>query len=358
MRHAHLMLVLAAAAALAGCGEQAAAPAVPPRPVLTAVVQPMSREVLEVAGTIEPQVQTDLSFRVLGRLLVRSVNVGDVVAKDQVVAAIDDTALKLSVRSALAEVANAQAQLTNASGTEDRQRTLLETAATSRATFETAEQGRSAAEASLARAQANLVKAREQLGYAQLKAEFAGVVTAVGAELGQVVSPGRSVVTIARPDIREAVVDIGEDFIGDIRIGSPFQVSLQLDGAPVVTGRVREIAPQADSVTRTRRVRITLDHPPAVFRLGSTVAARPADTLAADLLIPGSAVFTRDGKSFVWCVAADGRTVHAQQVTVSAASGDKARVTSGLAAGTRLVTAGVHSLSEGQKIRLEQDVQP
>lgn len=358
MRHPPLMLVLAAAAALAGCGEQAAAPAVPPRPVLTAVVQPMSREVLEVAGTIEPQVQTDLSFRVLGRLLVRSVNVGDVVAKDQVVAAIDDTALKLSVRSALAEVANAQAQLTNASGTEDRQRTLLETAATSRATFETAEQGRSAAEASLARAQANLVKAREQLGYAQLKAEFAGVVTAVGAELGQVVSPGRSVVTIARPDIREAVVDIGEDFIGDIRIGSPFQVSLQLDGAPVVTGRVREIAPQADSVTRTRRVRITLDHPPAVFRLGSTVAARPADTLAADLLIPGSAVFTRDGKSFVWCVAADGRTVHAQQVTVSAASGDKARVTSGLAAGTRLVTAGVHSLSEGQKIRLEQDVQP
>lgn len=358
MRHPHLMLALAAAAALAGCGEQAAAPAVPPRPVLTAVVQPMSREVLEVAGTIEPQVQTDLSFRVLGRLLVRSVNVGDVVAKDQVVAAIDDTALKLSVRSALAEVANAQAQLTNASGTEDRQRTLLETAATSRATFETAEQGRSAAEASLARAQANLVKAREQLGYAQLKAEFAGVVTAVGAELGQVVSPGRSVVTIARPDIREAVVDIGEDFIGDIRIGSPFQVSLQLDGAPVVTGRVREIAPQADSVTRTRRVRITLDHPPAVYRLGSTVAARPADTLAADLLIPGSAVFTRDGKSFVWCVAADGRTVHAQQVTVSAASGDKARVTSGLAAGTRLVTAGVHSLSEGQKIRLEQDVQP
>lgn len=358
MRYAHLMLVLAATAALAGCGEQAAAPAVPPRPVLTAVVQPMSREVLEVAGTIEPQVQTDLSFRVLGRLLVRSVNVGDVVAKDQVVAAIDDTALKLSVRSALAEVANAQAQLTNASGTEDRQRTLLETAATSRATFETAEQGRSAAEASLARAQANLVKAREQLGYAQLKAEFAGVVTAVGAELGQVVSPGRSVVTIARPDIREAVVDIGEDFIGDIKIGSPFQVSLQLDGAPVVTGRVREIAPQADSVTRTRRVRITLDHPPAVYRLGSTVAARPADTLAADLLIPGSAVFTREGKSFVWCVAADGRTVHAQQVTVSAASGDKARVTSGLAAGTRLVTAGVHSLSEGQKIRLEQDVQP
>ncbi|MCL8383812.1 efflux RND transporter periplasmic adaptor subunit [Xanthobacter aminoxidans] len=352
------MLVLAATAALTGCGEQAAAPAVPPRPVLTAVVQPMSREVLEVAGTIEPQVQTDLSFRVLGRLLVRSVNVGDVVAKDQVVAAIDDTALKLSVRSALAEVANAQAQLTNASGTEDRQRTLLETAATSRATFETAEQGRSAAEASLARARANLVKAREQLGYAQLKAEFAGVVTAVGAELGQVVSPGRSVVTIARPDIREAVVDIGEDFIGDIKIGSPFQVSLQLDGAPVVTGRVREIAPQADSVTRTRRVRITLDHPPAVYRLGSTVAARPADTLAADLLIPGSAVFTRDGKSFVWCVAADGRTVHAQQVTVSAASGDKARVTSGLAAGTRLVTAGVHSLSEGQKIRLEQDVQP
>lgn len=358
MRHARLMLLLASAAALAGCSEQAAAPAVPPRPVLTAVVQPMSRDVLEVAGTIEPQVQTDLSFRVLGRLLARSVNVGDVVTKDQVVAAIDDTALKLAVRSALAEVANAQAQLTNASGTEDRQRTLLETAATSRATFESAEQGRAAAEASLARAQANLVKAREQLGYAQLKAEFAGVVTAVGAELGQVVSPGRSVVTIARPDVREAVVDIGEDFIGDIRIGSPFQLSLQLDGAPVATGRVREIAPQADSVTRTRRVRITLDNPPEAFRLGATVAARPAGNLASDLFIPGSAVFTRDGKSFVWRVKAEDRTVHAQEITASAASGDKARVTAGLEAGTRLVTAGVHSLSEGQKVRLAQDAQP
>lgn len=358
MRHAHPMLALAAMATLAGCGEQAAAPAVPPRPVLTAVVQPMSRDGLEVVGTIEPQVQTELSFRVLGRLLVRSVNVGDVVAKDQVVAAIDDTALKLAVRSALAEVANAQAQLTNASGTEQRQRTLLETAATSRATFETAEQSRAAAEASVARAQANLVKAREQLAYAQLKAEFAGVVTAVGAEAGQVVSPGRSVVTIARPDVREAVVDIGEDFIGDVRIGSPFQVSLQLDGAPTATGRVREIAPQADSVTRTRRVRITLDHPPEAFRLGSTVAARPAGDLAADLFIPGSAVFTRDGKAFVWRVASDDQTVHAQEVAVSATAGDRTRVTGGLAVGTRLVTAGVHSLSEGQKVRLEQDAQP
>src|SRR6202008_2992946 len=109
---------------------------------------------------------------------------------------------------------------------------------------------RTGAEASVAHAQANLTKALEQLGYAELKADFAGVVTAVTADVGQVVAPGQIVATIARPDVREAVVDIGPDFPVPLRIGLPFRVSLQLLPTVHVEGKIREIAPQADPVTR------------------------------------------------------------------------------------------------------------
>ena len=152
-------------------------------------------------GTVEPQFKTDLGFRVLGRLIALPVNVGDLVEEGQAVAAIDPIALELAVRSATAEVLKSHAHLTTVSATEERQRTLITTAATTKATLESAEQDRAAAQASVIQAQANLTKAREQLGYAQLKSDFAGVVTAVGGHVGQVVFPGQSVVTVARPDI-------------------------------------------------------------------------------------------------------------------------------------------------------------
>ena len=184
----------------------------------------------------------------LGRLIARPVNVGDVVAEGQTIAAIDATALRLAVQSAKADLSKAQAVLVNASETEERKRILIKTDATTRQTLDDAEQALAAAQASAARARANLTKAMEQLGYAQVKADFAGVVTAVSAEVGQVVSPGQSVVTVARPEIREAVVDIGADFPEPLKIGLPFTVSLQLLPALQVQGQIREIAPQADSV--------------------------------------------------------------------------------------------------------------
>ena len=184
----------------------------PVRPVLSTVVEPMRSSSTVAVGTVEPRFKTDLSFRLLGRLIARPVNVGDLVGQGDVIAAIDSTALEFAVRSAKAELAKSQAQLANTSATEERQRTLITTDTTTKATLDNAVQARAGAEASVARAQANLTKALEQLSYAQLKSDFAGVVTAVGADVGQVVSPGQSIVTVARPDIREAVVDIGPDF--------------------------------------------------------------------------------------------------------------------------------------------------
>ena len=177
-------------------------------------------------------------------------------------------------------------------------------------------QVRAGAEASAARAQANLTKAIDQLGYAQVKADFAGVVTAVGADVGQVVSPGQTVVTVARPDIREAVVDIGPDFPVPLRVGLPFTVSLQLLLTMQVEGQIREIAPQADPVTRTQRVRIALNDPPSSFRLGATVTARLASDQRSILRVPESAVLSKNGENFVWVVDPPASTVSLRKVDV------------------------------------------
>lgn len=345
--------IIASALATSGCKQEARLPE-PVRPVLSTVLEPTPLGGTAAVGTIEPQFKTELSFRTLGRLITRPVNVGDLVAEGQVVGSIDATTLEFAVRSARAEVSRAEAQLANASATEERQRILIARDATTRAVLDSAEQGRASADAAFARGQANLTKATEQLGYAQLKADFAGVVTAAGAEVGQVVTPGQSVLTIARPDIREAVVDLGADFPVELTPGLPFTVSLPFLPDTQVQGKLREIAPLADSVTRTRRVRIALDNPPSTFRLGATVTARLSDAQSSVLRVPASSVVAKDDGNFVWVVDPATSTVSLQKVDGSPDQEDF-RVTGGLAAGARVVTAGIHSLKQGQKVRIEQE---
>lgn len=348
---------LASALILAGCEKKEAKAPEPVRPVLSMVLEPNQSHGAPIVGVIEPRYKTDLSFRVLGRLTSRPFYVGDLVSAGQTVATIDATALELAVRAAKASLAQAEAQLATTQSTEERQRKLIATDATTKQTVDNAEQARAGAEASVASAQANLTKAREQLSYAQLKTDFAGVVTAVSADVGQVVSPGQNVLTVARPDIREAVVDIGEDFPLPLQVGMPFTVALQLLPSVQVEGKLREIAPQADSVTRLRRVRIALTNPPEGFRLGATVTVKPGSALASILHVPASAVLAQDGANFVWVVdrPADTVSLHKVDLAVDPAG---ARILGGVDPGARIVTAGVHSLKPGQKVRIEQDQQP
>jgi RND family efflux transporter MFP subunit len=346
--------VLIVAGFLVGCDPKAAPPA-PVRPVLFMVVAPVEATSVAVVGTVQPQFKTDFGFRMLGRLIARSVNVGETVEKGQPLAAVDPFAAELAVRSALAEVSTAQGQLANASGTADRQRTLIETGATTKATLDSAEQGNAAAQAAVIRAQSNLTKAREQLGYTKVSADYSGVVTAIGAEVGQIVSPGQTVVTVARPDVREAVIDVGDELAKEMRIGTRLIVTLQLDPKIKTEGKVREIAPQSDAVTRSRRVRITLASPPETFRLGTTVTTLIPGPTVPGLLVPGTAVFTKNGMSNVWLLDPARRTVASREVQLVKDDGGKVYVTGGIVAGDRVVTAGVHHLKDGQKVRLEQD---
>jgi RND family efflux transporter MFP subunit len=358
MRRRYLIVAgtIASALAMAGCKQEATAPE-PIRPVLSTVIEPATPDSTAAVGTVQPRYETNLGFRVLGRLIARPVNVGDLVAEGQTIAAIDPTALELAMQSAKADLTKAQALLENAIGTEERKRILIKTDATSKQTLDDAEQVRAGAQASTARARANLTKAIEQLGYARVKADFAGVVTAVGAEVGQVVSPGQNVVTVARPDVREAVVDIGADFPVPLVVGLPFTVSLQLLPAVQVQGQIREIAPQADQVTRMRRVRIALNDPPESFRLGSTIIAKLSSVRGSVLRVPASAVLKKGAETFVWVTDPATSTVSLRKVDLSE---DEAgiRVTGGLSVGERIVTAGIHSLKPGQQVRTEQDTMP
>ena len=168
---------LASALAVAGCQQEARAPE-PVRPVLSTVLESKPGDGTVAVGVVEPRYKTNLGFRVLGRLTTRPVYVGDLVSEGQTLGTIDSTALELAVRSARAELAKAQAQLATAKATEERQRTLITSDATTKQTLDNAEQARAGADASVAHAQANLTKAIEQLGYAQIKADFARIAEA------------------------------------------------------------------------------------------------------------------------------------------------------------------------------------
>ncbi|KPG01582.1 hemolysin secretion protein D [Rhodopseudomonas sp. AAP120] len=348
--------VVVACVLVAGCGKKAEQPE-PIRPVLSMVVAPLEATSLAVVGTVEPQFRTDYGFRMLGRLIARPVNVGDTVEKGQLLAAVDPFAAELAVRSALAELSTAQGQFANASNTANRQRTLIESGATTKATLDSAEQSSAAAQAAVTRAQSNLTKAREQLSYTKLEAEYAGVVTAVGVQVGQIVNPGQTVVTVARPDIREAVIDVADELAGMLKIGTPLTVRLQLDQRIQAAGKVREVAPQADAVTRTRRVRITLEAPPDTFRLGSTITTLIPDKPRRGYPLPATAILTENGQSSVWVIDPATKSVSKRKVQVVRDDDNSVEVTDGIKAGERVARAGVHQLKEGQRVRLEGEPQ-
>jgi RND family efflux transporter MFP subunit len=350
-RRVPALILVCVLLSLAGCKDEAKQ-APPVRPVLSVVIAPDTAQLLGFTGTVEPRYSAGLGFRVLGRMISRDVDVGDEVKTGTQLAAIDPVALQLAVRSAIADVATARARLKNASGSEERQRTLLGEGDTPQAQYESAQLGQDTAVAAARSAEANLAKAEDQLQYAQLRSDTDGVVTAVSGQVGQVVQPGQVVVTVARPDIREANIDVPDDIAGVLKPGTTFDIALQLDPSIHMQGQVREIAPESEATTRTRRVRISMTDPEEAFRLGTTITATPIKPSATWIDLPRSAVLERDGKHLVWIVDPKIGTVDTREVAGALHSDASFRVTGGLAEGDRVVTVGVHSLTPGEHVKL------
>jgi membrane fusion protein, multidrug efflux system len=341
------------AVALAACNEAPEAAETPIRPVLTTIAEAKRTEAVGFTGTVEAAYSADLGFRVLGRITARNVNVGDLVHKGEVMATLDNSSLRLAVDKAKADVASAKAKLDLAKVTEERQRKLLATNATTKESVEESVQSREAAEASVQQLEASLTKALEQLSYAELTSETDGVVSAVSGEVGQVVSAGQTIVTIAGLGARDAVVDILDSYDALTAIGTPFVVTLQANPTIKVKGKVREAAPQADAATRSLRTKIALDAPPETFRLGSTVTATPEQPVRDEVWLPQSAIGGEGASHFVWIVDQVTKKVSTRPVTIETAVGGGAHILSGVKPGERVVTAGVNSLSNDQTVRID-----
>ncbi|WP_176086331.1 efflux RND transporter periplasmic adaptor subunit [Martelella sp. HB161492] len=348
----HILLPLIALMMLAGC-DRAEPAAEPVRPVLSVIATPSAGRSQTFAGVVAAHTETDLAFRVLGQITDRDVDIGDKVQAGDILARIDPTSYELSVTSAEANVASAHAALDKASSNLARQNKLYSANATSKSTLEEANQAFEGARASVKQAEANLAKAREQLSYTRLVAAFDGVVTDVSAEVGQTVSAGEPVLTLAKLGARDVVLDVPGGALATVKIGQLFDTRLQLNGQFSAIGKVREISPDADPVTRTWRVKLALQDPPEAYRLGSTVTAISMNGRDRQLLLPATAILSDNGGTRVWVVDPDTATVHTVAVkTEDTVGSDTVAILSGIEPGTRVVTAGIHSLDEGQPVKI------
>lgn len=340
------------AVALAGCSDDKAAPP-PIRPVLSVVATVRTTQTIgPFAGSIEPRYTVGLGFQVFGRLIARDVNVGDVVTKGARLAAIDPAVQTIGVRSAQASLNSAEAQLATAAAAEERERTLLEQRVIPPSQLELAQQNRETAAANVTQARDKLTKAQDELGFTQLHSTVDGVVTGRSAEVGQTVTAGQVIVTVARPDVKEAVFDVPDAIATALPPAAAFTVVWELNPSFSTTGRVREIAPEADPTTRTRRVRLTLDNPPEVFLLGTTILASRTTDVPPQIDLPSTALLERDGKAMVWVVDPRTKVVALREVEIAGNNARTITVSHGLDAGDRVVTAGIHSLSPGQPVKI------
>lgn len=346
-----LIVVLAA-----GCGSEAPTET-ELRPVRTVTADPKPIEDdRQAVGEIKPRQETDLGFRVAGKIVSRVVDVGVTVSKGGLLARLDEQDTQNKLKSAEADVAAAEAVLTEARGSEARLRQLVDTGATTRANYDAALRNLRSAEAKLDSAKAGMALARDQLGYTELKADYDGIITAVGAEPGQVVAAGQMVVRLALPEGKDAVFAIAEAAFRDRPANDRPEIIVRLLSNPevVAEGVVREVSPVADPATRTFQVKVTLKSPPPQMRFGSSVVGRLKATTAPVVVLPGAALFEKGGKPAVWVVDQQTGAVALRPVQLARFESDRIVVSEGLVKGDVVVTAGVNRLREGQKVRLAE----
>jgi len=348
-----LALILLAPLFLSGCQkkEEAAAPEV--RPVRTVTVEKSEAGTpISMTGRIEAKDEVNLAFRIAGRLLENNLRQGDRVEAGQVVARLEPQNEQNALRSAEAAYAAAQAALTQAQNHFDRQDTLLKQGWTTRANHDQALKALQTAQAQVDAAQAQLKMAHDLLSFTQLEADAPGVVTAVGPRAGAVVQAGQMIATLARKEGRDAVFDAPQQLLRAAPPDPEVTVRLTSDPNAVAHGRVREVAPQADPVTRTFEVRVGLTDPPATMLLGATVTGQMEMQATPTVDIPASALTRVNQRPAVWVVDPANMTVSARNVEVLRFDPGTIAVSSGLDAGEIVVTAGVQVLHPGQKVRL------
>jgi membrane fusion protein, multidrug efflux system len=323
------------------------------RPVRTVTVAKRDiGETVSFTGRIEAENETRLSFRIGGRMVERSANVGDRVDPGQVIARLEPQNELNALRSSQAAVAAAQAQFNEAKANYGRQKFLLARDVASRVQYERAEQTQETARAQLDSAEAQLKIAQDQVADTELKADAGGIVIGAAAEPGEVVQAGQLIIRVAPKGGRDAVFDVPGQVLRSAPSEPLVTVTLTDDPAAMTVGRVREVSPQADPVTRTFEVKVGLTDPPTAMRLGATVVGQVQLDAAPTIEIPAASLTEFDRRPAVWVVDPASLSVSLRNVDVLRHNPATVAISSGLDTGEIVVTAGAQALHPGQKIRL------
>ena len=346
-------VLVVALVALSGCAKQEP-PAEAVRPVMLArVALGQAGAATVFAGEVKPRHESELGFRIAGKLVARLVDVGARVRKGAPLARLDPADVALQAQASKAAVAAAQTEYEFAKAEFDRYDNLHRLKFVSASALDQKRNQMNANAAKLEQARAQLAVASNQAGYATLVADQDGVVTAVSAEVGQVVTAGQPVVRVAREEEREVVIAVPENRLDELKDAGRLAVVLWAHPDKLYPAKVREIAPAVDAATRTFAVRVSIVVPDAAVQWGMTanvVLQGSADVATA--LVPSSSIYhAQDGKPAVWIYDPAARTVTLRTVTLEAFREDGALVAAGLADGEWIVAAGVHKLRVGQTVR-------
>ncbi len=330
-----------------------------PRPVRTVTISANeTSDGITLTGRVQAQAEINQSFRLDGQLIELTVDIGDRVKPGQLIARLDSQNEQSGLQTARAQVVAAQVQLVDARNNFNRMRDLVVDDAVARAAYDHAEAVLKTAEAQVQGAQSQLSLAQNRLDFTTLEADAGGVVTARGAEVGEVVSAGRMIVQIAQAGSRDAVFDVPAQLKYGANRNAPIEVWLTSDPKIKAKARVRDVAPRADPVTGTFQARIQLLNPPESMRLGVTVTGRMQTGTVTGIEIPASALLRDNNKPAVWVVDPAAKTVSIRHIETSASTSGSIRVSSGLSAGDIVVTAGVQALRPNQKVRLLEATTP
>jgi len=349
------LLLLAALGTLSACSK----PAPPEEPLRAVKVMTVGEDAqhstVQYAGEVLARVESRLGFRVAGKIMRRTVELGQRVKAGQVLAQLDPQDYKLSVDAARAQVAAAATNRDLAAADFKRYKELRDQNFISSSELERHDTTLKAAQAQWDQAQAQLSGQGNQVAYTTLVADVSGVVTSVDAEAGQVVAAGTSVIRIAQDGARDVLFAVPEDKVQALHLGSRAEVTLWASHT-TLPATVRELAASADPVTRTYAVKLGLDAKDAL-PLGSTVSVTVAALGHGGLAVmklPTNAFFRDGSKSAVWVLDTRSMTVQLTPMEIATADGNEVVVSSGIAPGMQVVSAGVHVLQPGQKVTLYQ----
>lgn len=351
-----LVPVLILGGALAACDPpKEAQHEAPARPVLVAEAHYQPRERSEaLPGVLKARTESDLGFRVGGRLEKRLVDAGALVHKGDALAQLDATDFKLQLDQAEADLAAARASLAQASAEESRQTTLKEKGWAAGSDFDRTHAAADQARATARRAERAVTLAQNALAYATLTADADGVVSATSAEPGQVVAAGAPVVRLAHEDALEAAVAVPEALVERVKAQKASVEFWALKGAGA-EAKLRELSPNADSATRTYAARFSLASAPPAARLGMSVTVSLSDGAIPVARLPLGAVFTGAQGQSVWTVDRASGALSETPVSIAATDADFAYVASGVPEGAAVVTLGVHKLDAHEKVRVVEN---